>query len=175
MIARVTLFGILLAGLAAATGFTLAGAWQLGAPAVGLAGLWIVARRKGWGGASSPLLLGFIVLAALGTGLRGGAIWTPLCLTAALAAWDLDRFAGRLADSGLPSADAGIDERAAADAALARRHLARLGGVVGLGLALSWASQALRFKLDLTVMLLLGFVAILGLSRLVRSLVRESD
>lgn len=174
MIARVTLFCILLAGLAAAAGFTLAGAWQLGVLAVGLASLWIVARRKGWSGASSPLLLGFIVLAALGTGLRGGAIWTPLCLAAALAAWDLDRFAGRLA-GGPPTASAGADERAADAAALERRHLARLGGVIGLGLALGWASQALRLKLDLTVMLLLGFVAILGLSWLVRSLVRESD
>jgi hypothetical protein len=176
MIARVILFCILLAAAVAVIGFVLAGAWQLGLPAAGLGGLWIAARRKGWGGAASPLLLGFITLAALGVTLPGGAVWAPLCLVAALAAWDLDRFAGRLRAVGprpavVESGEAAPDETHD----LVRRHLLRLGVVSALGLTLSWVGQAIHFKLDLTVMLLLGFVAILGLSRVVRSLVRESD
>lgn len=176
MIARVILFCILLAAAAALIGFVLAGAWQLGLLAAGLGGLWIAARRKGWGGAASPLLLGFIVLAAMGVALRGGAIWAPLCLVAALAAWDLDRFAGRLSSVGArPAAVEGVGGADDETRDLERRHLWRLGVVSGLGLVLSWAGQAIHFKLDLTVMLVLGFVAILGLSRAVRSLVRESD
>jgi hypothetical protein len=176
MIARVTVFCILLAAAAALIGFALAGAWQLGVLAAGLGGLWIVARRKGWGGTASPLLLGFLVLAALGVTLPGGAIWAPLCLVAGLAAWDLDRFAGRLRGVG-PRPAAAEGGGAAPDEThdLTRRHLWRLGVVSGLGLVLSWAGQAIHFKLELTVMLLLGFVAILGLSRAVQSLVRESD
>jgi hypothetical protein len=176
MIARVILFCILLAAAAALVGFVLAGAWQLGLLAAGLGGLWITARRQGWSGAASPLLLGFIVLAALGVALPGGAIWAPLCLVAALAAWDLDRFAGRLNSVGAhPAATEGAEGADDETRHLERRHLWRLAVVSGLGLVLSWAGQAIHFKLDLTVMLILGFVAILGLSRAVRSLARESD
>ena len=112
----------------------------------------------------------------MGVALRGGAIWAPLCLVAALAAWDLDRFAGRLSSVGArPAAIEGVGGADDETHDLERRHLWRLAVVSGLGLVLSWAGQAIHFKLDLTVMLVLGFVAILGLSRAVRALVRESD
>jgi len=179
MIARVTTFCILLAAAAAVIGFVLAGAWQIGVLAAGLGGLWLVALRRRWGAATSLLLLGFILLAAFGVSLPGGALWAPLCLVAALAAWDLDRFAGRLRGVGARAvstegAEAAPDETDETDD-LTRRHLLRLGVVSALGLILSWAGQAIHFKLNLTVMLVLGFVAILGLSRVVRSLVRERD
>lgn len=176
MIARAALVSLLLATASAAAGLALAGAWQLGVAAVALGGLGLVGQRRRRDGLTLLAFCGFIVLAALGVGLRAGAVWAPFCLTAALVAWDLDRFAGRLI-AGRSRPPTGGNGAGATDATadLERRHLARLGGVAGLGLALSWAGQAIHVKLDLTVMLILGLVAILGLSRAVRLLVRESD
>ncbi len=176
MVTRVTLFCILLTAAAATVGFTLAGAWQLGLLAAAFGGLWLAAHRRRWEALTSLLLFGFIILAGIGVTLRGGAIWAPPCLVAALAAWDLDRFAGRLSGVGQRPITAGSVEGADDETHdLERRHLLRLGIVGGLGLVLSWIGQAIHVKLDLAVMLFLGFLAILGLSRAVRSLARESD
>ncbi len=178
MLSRAIIGSVLLAGAAATAGYAAVGGWQIGVIGAGLAGLWLVARRRGWHGLPSLLFLGFILLAALGVTLPGGALWAPLCLAAALAAWDLDRFAGRLAavTPGSGSVRAGNNATADAETAdLERRHLLRLAVVVGLGLGLAWAGQAIHLKLSLTVMLVLGLVAIVALSRVVRLLARESD
>ena len=176
MIVRAVIFCVVVAGAAATAGYAVVGAWQIGVIGAALAGLWLVALRRGWRGLPSLLFLGFILLAAAGVALPAAAFWAPLCLVAALAAWDLDRFAGRLAvvetaSSAANHAEAGVAETAE----LERRHLLRLAVVAGIGLGLSWAGQAIQLKLNLTVMLILGFVAILALSRVVRLLARESD
>jgi len=165
IVARAALLCILLAGAAGAVLWALAGAWQVGLLAAGLAGLWLVAHRRHPASFTSLMLLAFILLAAAGASLPSALFWAPLSLVAALAAWDLERFAGRLAAA----------EPSAETRDLERRHLLRLAAVSGIGLLLGWAGQAIHLKLDLAVILLLGFLAILGLNRLVRSLVRESD
>lgn len=168
IVARAAFLCILVAGAAGAACWWPAGAWPVGLLAVGLAGLWLVARRRRPGvGAwhAMPLLLAFILLAAAAAGLPSARFWAPLSLVAALAAWDLERFAGRLA----------MAEPSAETRDLEQRHLRRLAAVAGSGLLLGWAGQAIHLKLDLALILLLGFLAILGLNRLVRSLVSESD
>ncbi|MGC8779261.1 MAG: hypothetical protein ACP5UQ_00160 [Anaerolineae bacterium] len=165
MMARVTLFCIFLAGASAAVLWASAGAWQVGLAAVALSALWSAKQQRRWAPLTSLMLLAFILLAAAGAALPSALIWAPLSLVAALAAWDLERFAGRLVAA----------EPSAETRDLERRHLLRLSAVCGLGLLLGWAGQAIHLKLDLAVVLLLGLLAIIGLNRLVRSLMRESD
>lgn len=165
IISRVALVCILVAGVAAAILWSAAGAWQVGLLAAALSVLWLAAQRRRWASFTSLMLLAFIFLAAAAAALPAALIWAPLSLVAALAAWDLERFVGRLAAA----------EPSAETRDLERRHLLRLSAVSGLGLVLGWLGQAIHLKLDLAVVLLLGFLAVIGLNRLVRSLMRESD
>ena len=132
MLKPITLAIILLAGLIPAAGLLAGGAWPLAAACAGLGGLWLVGCLRGWDGLASWLLAGFVVLAALGIGARGGSLWAPPAVVMALAAWDLQRFMGRA--GALSAGDAGRD--------LTARHLRRLLAVSGLGLALSWIAAA---------------------------------
>lgn len=171
MLKPITLAIILLAGLIPAAGLLAGGAWPLAAACAGLGGLWLVGCLRGWDGLASWLLAGFVVLAALGIGARGGSLWAPPAVVLALAAWDLQRFMGRA--GALSAGDAGRD--------LTARHLRRLLAVSGLGLALSWiaaaagAAAGADFKLSLGAALALGFLAMLGVSLVIRALARESD
>lgn len=164
-IARAAFLCILVAGAAGAACWWPVGAWPVGLLAASLAGLWLVVRRRRPGSLTSPMLLAFILLAAAAADLPSARFWAPLALVAALAAWDLERFASRLA----------MAEPSAETRELEQRHLRRLAAVTGSGLLLGWAGQAIHLKLDLALILLLGFLAILGLNRLVRSLMSESD
>jgi hypothetical protein len=60
-------------------------------------------------------------------------------------------------------------------ARLGQRHLARTLIISGAGLALAILSQQLRMHFGVGVALLLGLLAVLGLSRGVSFLRRESD
>jgi hypothetical protein len=165
MLTRIILVLIVLAALISAGGLTASGAWPLALLCIAFGALWLLAHRRRWDAAASLCLLAFIGAAGVGVNLRGGGIWAPLVMVLALAAWDLGRFVARL--SGAGASDDTHD--------LERRHLLRLAVVSGLGLALAWVALVARLKLDLAALLLLGLLAILGLSQLVRALARESD
>jgi hypothetical protein len=166
MLKRVTLVVIALAGIVPGIGLALSGVWPLALACAAMGGLWLYGYRHGWDGLASLLLVGFIIPAAIGVGLSGGAVWAPLAVVLALAAWDLHRFTGRMVNAGAYSDETRV---------LERRHLVRLLAVSGLGLVLSWTAVAIRLKLGMAVALALGFLAILGLSQLVQALARESD
>ena len=165
MLTRITYIVIFLTALIPAAGFALTGAWPLALPCVALGALWLIGFARRLEGLGSFMLVAFIIAAGVGVNLSQSAIWAPPTVVLALAAWDLERFGARLR-----LADESRETRE-----LERRHLWRLLAVSGLSLALAWAAMGSRLKLDMAVALGLGFLAILGLSQVIRSLARESD
>ena len=156
---RLVQAAIVLAGFVPAAGYALAGRW-LESLLCALAGAgWLVAARSslGW-----PADAGFLLL----VGLCGfGAIslippgWALAGTLAALAAWDLSAFAGRVAAAGHV-----VDEDA-----LWRAHLRRLAAVLVTGLVLGAAALIIPLDLGFGTALLLGLVAVVALSRAVAS------
>lgn len=165
MLGRITWVAIILAGAIPAAGYALNGLWPIALGAAALTGLWLVDYGRRWGKLSALAFPCFVVAAAAGVNLTWGAGWAPAGLVVALAAWDLDRFAGRLRVVDV------TDETAD----LKRRHLVRLLLVSVLGLVLAWIALGIRIELSFALILLLGFLAVIGLSVAVRSLARESD
>ncbi len=116
-----------------------------------------------WGGAHwltrrwlSPLAFVTLVgCAVAGLWRNVPAAWLVAGVAAALAAWDLDGLAGRLARYG-PSPD---------QTQLVKNHLGRLLGVIGPGVILGEAALVLRLTLGL------GWVALAGLMAFVILLV----
>ncbi len=126
----------------------------------GSGGLWLLGQRYRWGWIASLGLVAFTGSAAAGIIAGVGAGWMLGGLVAALSAWDLDRFAQRLADAG--KMDGGHE--------LERRHLRRLLAVVVLGLTLAGLPLIATVQLSLGWALLLGLFALLGLSETIRIL-----
>ncbi len=151
-----------------ATAFLVAG-YALGGRPIGvlplltLAALWFAGRHRGWQWVDGTGLLGYTGAAAAGMALGLGAGWMLAGLVAALSAWDLAAFAAWL--QGVQPADKAK--------ALVRRHLGQLLIVDAVGLLLAGVALYVRLRLSLAVLLLLGLVLILGVSRAVSFLRRE--
>jgi hypothetical protein len=159
-----TATGLAAAGLEAA-GFGPQGRW-LWTAAVGLlAVLWLAGYWRGLAWVAPVGLVGFAVAAALGLLMGLAAGWMVFGLLAALCAWDLHRFGLRLQSV----------ERVEAVADLERRHLQRLLAVAGLGLLAAFLALRIQVRLTFLMALLLGLLAVWGLSRTVAILRRESD
>ena len=110
-------------------------------------------------------LIGCTVMAAIGLWLDLTTGWMLLALVAALTAWDLDHLGRRLQS-------AGSEEQSRS---LERRHLQRLLAVDAVGLLLAILALEIEFRLRLTVALLLGLLAVVGLSQVVGLLRRCSS
>lgn len=161
---------IIAAGLLQVSGVVLSGGWLIALLAAAAAALWLADYARAQHRLASPMLVAFVVLAAVSAGLPGGRALAPLAVVAALAAWDLDRFAARM------DAVAATDEAQRAERRrLEVQHLYRLAVVAVLGLALAWLAEAIRVELSFGWAIVLGLLAALGLAALVRALVRESD
>jgi hypothetical protein len=163
---RLWLLALIVAATALAVGYVLGGAWPGALTASAVAGLWWLARRRRWGDWTADLgLVSLFGAAAFGAqmGMAGG--WMLVSALAALGAWDLDRFARRLEGAGRV-----MDRRA-----MEERHLRRLALALGVGAVGGGAALALRVRLSLGVAILLGLLAVIGLSVAVRLLRRESD
>jgi hypothetical protein len=136
-----------------------------GALALLLGGLWVVGYLRRWPGAGGTGLAASVVLAAWGV-WRGAAVAPMLvAVTLALAAWDLDSF-GRLL---------GVAGQVADEQAVWRTHLLRLAPVAAAGLILGLIALGLRVSLTFGWVMLLGAVAMFGLSRAIALLRRHSD
>lgn len=127
--------------------------------------LWLLSTRRDRSGMAP---LGLLVLATAATfglwlGLEAG--WMVCGLVAALSAWDLDHFARRL--------------RQAAQVEKTRRleaiHLRRLAIVDGAALLVAAVALAIRVELGFGMALLLGVLAILGLSQMIGPFRRQGD
>jgi hypothetical protein len=137
--------------------------WTL--PSLGFATLWLLGHRRGLKWIPSLGLLLFIGLTAIGLWLTLSTVLMLLGMIAALATWDLDSFLQRL--EGAERVDQRND--------LERRHLQRLLIVEGAGIFLAFAGLSSDVSFGFGSALLLGLLAIVGLSRTIGFLRRESD
>ncbi|MEJ2211473.1 MAG: hypothetical protein P8129_20885 [Anaerolineae bacterium] len=148
---------IVLAAASLAAAHALGGSWAWAAAGLGLGALWLLGLWRNWAPTASLGLAAFTALAALNLWLDGRssiALLALLAVVAALCAWDLDGLARRLARYPF------VGDRAS----LERRHLARLLAVAALGLLLGGAALAIQIRLTFLPALLLGLLALLGLS-----------
>ncbi len=151
------LASIVLSVLALLLGYGLAELWVwtplLALPAV----VWLVGLWRRWGWLTS---LGFVLCAsaaAAGVLLEVKAGWMLLAVVMALTAWDLDSFV-----RGMERA-----ERVEGRQDLERRHVLRLVAVEGVGVLLATVALGVRLDIGFGAVLLLGLVAVFGLSRVV--------
>ena len=156
---------IILSASALALGCGMSGLWTWAVLAAAVGFLWLLGLWRDWGWMASVGLACFVGAAAVALWLGVGAGWALLCVAAALSAWDMDHFAQRLGRVG--RGDGALD--------LERRHLERLLIVNGLGLLLGAVALRIKIEFGFGVALLLGLLAVLGLSQAIGFLRRESD
>jgi hypothetical protein len=140
------------------------GHWIGAALAVALGCFWLIGLHRSWSGIEALGLVGFVAIAATELGTAVAAPVLLASVVAALAAWDLHRFALRL-DKG---------SRVPHKSALVRSHIRWSLGVAGVGLLVSLAAPAIQIALPFGATLLLSALAVLGLSRAIRWLNRPS-
>lgn len=128
--------------------------------------LTILAEALGHGNkVIGPMVAGFNVLLAVGLWRNIRPIHALIAGAAALSAWDLYHF-----KAWLDRAD-----HINASAALVKTHIRRLGFAMGLGVLVGSVGLGIRLQYGLGTIMLLGLVLVLGLSRIIRFLRRESD
>jgi hypothetical protein len=153
-----------LATVLPALGYAGSGRWVGAMLAVALGCVWLIGLYRGWPGTEALGLAGFVGIAAAGT-----TVAAPLLLAsvvAALAAWDLHRFALRLDRAGR--------EQVLHEPALIRSHIRWSLGVAGVGLLVSLAAPAIQMVLPFGAAILLSALALFGVSRAIRWLNRAS-
>jgi hypothetical protein len=154
-----------LATAALVLGYSRVGAWAWMLPIVALGGLWLLGLWRHWGWVSSVGFVLYAAIAAVGLLLDSGSGWMLLGVGLALAAWDLDSFVRHLRQGQWVE-----DERD-----LERRHLLRLSAVEGVGLLLATAALGMTLSLGFGAVLLLGLLAVAGLSRVMGFLRHTND
>jgi hypothetical protein len=163
MIEKLCMAGISASTLLLLSAFGLARHWII-VLVIALAGiLWWYGWRRKLSWISSFFLVGFILVCVLGLWIVLNPILLVCGLVAALTAWDLERFHQRIER---------ID-RIEMEKLVIRKHLMRLGVVNGAGLAVGIAALMLRINLDLFWILVLGLIAVVGLTQ-VYSVVRKA-
>ena len=154
-----------LAALGLAAGFGLRGIWAAAPICLGLGAFWLIGEQLDWRWTNALGLICFIGAAIIGI---WSGIAAPLILfstIAALVAWDLLRFAQRLRTA----------TRVEGADVLMRAHVQRLLVAAALGLLLGGISQGVQLEISFSGALLLGGLAILGLSRAIGFIQRKSD
>jgi hypothetical protein len=146
-------------------GYAIGGLWIWTLPILGLAALWYLGQRRGLKWVTSLELLLYVGLAAIGLWQQLTSGLMLLGIIAALAAWDIDDFHQRM--KGVER----VDQREG----LERKYLQRLLIVEGSGALLSVAAVSLSVTFSFGSALLLGLLAVIGLSRTIGFLQRESD
>jgi hypothetical protein len=127
--------------------------------------LWYWGQRRSLIFLDSILLVVFTIFAVIGLLVGSIPLLALLTILMALAAWDLGRFLTRLSL-------VGSEEEASR---MIKTHLSRLIVLLAIGLLLPLFAYSIRIQLRLGLALLLGFLAIVGLSRLVISLTKDSQ
>lgn len=130
-----------------------------------LGGVWLAAnlRRPGW--LTSLFLLLFILSAALGVLLNAPGWLMLIVSSAALAAWDLDHFFGRLSAA----------EQVENEDRLWRVHVRRLVLVEGLGLLAGLMAVMISVQIPFWWEALLALAAVIGIRLVIESLRREVE
>lgn len=151
---------------ALAAGFAARHAWVGGGVSLGLIGLALLAEgtsRVAW--LSEVVFAGYALLGALSIWQGGSPEWVILAISTATVGWDLHHFRQRLA----------AVERVGTPALLTANHLRRLALTVLSGMALSFVALYVRITYGVTVVIVLGLLAVFGISRAVAYLRRFSD
>jgi hypothetical protein len=164
MITTALTISIVLAASALTVAYGLGGLWIPAAVVLVVGALWVLGERAGWSWISWPMVVLFAGAAAVGALLSLNHILLLIGLIAALSAWDLDHLARQL-----DRVDAVEHE-----SAMKRRHLLRLLAVDGLGLLFAVVALLVEIRLSFGLALVLGLVALLGLSCALRFFRRES-
>jgi hypothetical protein len=118
---------------------------------------WAVAFWRGWDWAVNSLFGLNVIILGSAAWLGANLIWIFIALAGFIAAWDLGRWI-RLA---------GEVDHILYEGLLVKQHLFRLGGVLVIGLGLSFLALNLDFKYSFDWALILAFVMVLALSRVV--------
>ena len=119
--------------------------------------LWMVGYIKGWKWQASVMFTLFIGASAIGLWLNLSQWLILLSMVGAISAWDLDHFTQRMRYAGL------VVERPN----LEKYHIKRLLVVNLFGLLLSVIALNVQVKLGFGAILLLGMIAVLGLSQVI--------
>ena len=154
-----------LATLGLAIGYALSALWFWMAMIVTVGLFWLVGQWQGWRPVATLIAIFFIWATAFGVWQSVSAGWMLFSIVATLVAWDLSLFVHRLEQA----------KRIAAERELKRVHLQRLLGVAGLGFLFGGIALRLQLELNLGWGIFLGLVVIVGLSRIIGFLRRESD
>lgn len=113
----------------------------------------------------APMLICLTLYLILGLWQGMRPIYALVGGAAALAAWDLYHYRRRLDQV----------DRLEEPALLVRAHVIRLAGAVGLGVIAGMVGLNVRIQVGLGSILLVSLILVLGLSRVIRFLRRESD
>jgi hypothetical protein len=152
-----TLFCAGLATLALALSYAGQALWAGAGLCIAIGLLWLGGQWRGADWVAEPCLAGCAGLAAFGAWQERPAGWMLLGVVAALAAWDLGHFAGRLRRAG----------HVAQRPELIRAHLRQLTIVVAIGALLGAFALGLRIELTFGWALVVAGLAIYSLSRLI--------
>jgi hypothetical protein len=158
-----TILSGILATAALGVSYGLGGHWAGALVILSVGLIWLLAQWRGWDWMASGELVFTLGAAVFGLWLGLGTGWMLCAVVAAISAWDLDHFAQRLRSVG----------RVEGKQELERRHLRRLLVMDALGLLLAALATVLQFRLGFGAALLLGVLAVLGLSRLIGFLRRQ--
>jgi hypothetical protein len=145
-----------------ALGSALAGRWLLLLIFLLSGGLWL-GRRWSQRPLATPAFLASTLALAIAAGLEVGSGWLLLGMMGALATWDLDHFAVRLAHVNTPESET----------ILVDLHLRRLGLVLLLALALSSVPLLVQVELGYGLLFLLVVLVFLALSWTITLLMRS--
>jgi hypothetical protein len=135
------------------SGYLVVGYWMVLPALLGMGLLYLLARRGSVFRAASVLLLGAIVLSAIGIMARLALSLMLVGCTSALAAWDLMLFQQKMRD---------IEDREGR-ARLEQYHIRSLAIALAAGCVLSLAAGSITLNLPFAVVLLLCTLAIGGL------------
>jgi hypothetical protein len=164
-ISRLGRIWVALAAMGLALGYGVDGIWAAAPICLGLGACWLIGEHLDWRWTNALGLICFLGAAIVGI---WSGITVPLLLfstTAALVAWDLLRFAQRLRTA----------VQVEGGDVLMRAHVQRLLVIAAVGLLLGGISQGVQLELSFSGALLLGGLAILGLSRAVGFIQHKSD
>lgn len=162
------LFTLALIGTATlilAVGHALNALWYVAIMIIAVGLLWLIGQRRGLNWTAS-LGFAFFVAAIIYGNLQGiSLLWLLPGILITLAAWDLSHFSQYL----------GSVEDVRKETNLRWHHFLRLGIIIGLGSFLSISAISFETELYFVWAILLGLLAIIGLSQTVRFLRQESD
>ena len=163
MIRLASTASVLVATVGLAVAFLIGGLWVPAALVVLGGGLWVGAQRVCVPWINWAMMGSFTAAAAGGALLGLGPHFLLVGLTGAVSAWDLEHFRRQLGDVNV------VERRAV----LSRRHLARVLLADVISLIAASAALRLRIELSFAVAVLLGLMALIGLSRVMTLLRRE--